>query len=105
MKEQKEVIKYKQKVLIDLISDATGFRKLDCKTVLDIIPDCLNQLLQETSEDHDTEVALTNGIIIGSRYIPERHMTDPRNGNPIVVEAKTQPYGRFPESFKRKINE
>lgn len=102
---KRESFKHKQRVLVQMISDATGFTKTDCKIVLDAIPECLFQIMRETNDAEDAEIAIASGVVLGSRYIPERHMTDPRNGDPITVEPKLQPYGRFSDRFKELLNE
>lgn len=104
LKKKRAIEKHKQCDLINLISDATGFTKADCKVVLDVLPECLCEILKNTNEDQDMEVSLTNGLIIGSRYIEGREMVDPRNQEPITVKSKLQPYSRFPRTFKKSLN-
>ena len=105
IKKKRDYFKHKQRDLVSMVSDATGFTKGDCKIVLDAIPDCVMKIMKETNDAEDTEISLASGIVLGSRYIPEKELVDPRNREPITVPAKLQPYGKFTDRFKELVNE
>lgn len=102
---KKDIKRYKQNDLINLLSDKMGITKKDCKEFLDLLPECLMELFQTADKETTVEVWLTVGIILGARYIPERESVDPRDHKPIIVPAKLQPYGRFGKTFKDALNE
>ena len=67
--------------------------------------DALEELLSQATEDENIDIKLARGLIIGSKFVPERSAKDPRNQNDIIVPEKISLYAKFSPTLKQKINE
>ena len=67
--------------------------------------DALEELLAQATADDNIEIKIARGLIIGSKFSPERAAKDPRNQNDITVPEKILPYAKFSPTLKQKINE
>ena len=67
--------------------------------------DALEELLAQATYGDNVEIKIARGLIIGSKFSPERAAKDPRNQKDITVPAKVLPYAQFSYTFKQKINE
>ena len=67
--------------------------------------DAQEELLAQATEDENMEIKIARGLIIGSKFSPERAAKDPRNQDDIIVPEKVSPYAKFSYTFKQKINE
>ena len=73
--------------------------------MLDAQEEVLEELLAQATEDDNMEIKIARGLVIGSKFSPERAAKDPRNQDDIIVPEKVSPYAKFSYTFKQKINE
>ena len=81
----------------------TGFYKKNMKEVVDALPDIILEQLQTATFEHDAEIHLAPGLVIGGRRVPAREAKDPRTGEVIVSPEKVIPYAEFKPTLRLKL--
>lgn len=94
-----------QKSLVDMLSVKSGFTKKDIQIVLNDLEEIIQVNLSQANEKENVRIKLMPGISIEAEYQPDRIMTDPRNGQNIVVKEKLMVRVKVLESIKDKVNE
>lgn len=93
----------KKKDLAYKIADKCGFYKKNMVSVVDSLPDIILEQLQTATFEHDAEIHLIPGLVIGGRRVPAREAKDPRTGEVIISPEKVIPYAEFKPTLRLKL--
>lgn len=94
-----------RKDLARIIAKKCEYSIASVEEMLKAQEDAIEELLAQATGDESIEIKIARGLIIGSKFSPERAAKDPRNQDDIVVPEKVSPYAKFSYTFKQKINE
>lgn len=96
--------KMEKRDLVNEINARTGFYKKHIRVTLAALEDIIFENMREATIDDPAELRPFFGIIIGANRIPEKEVKDPRNGNTVISEEHLNPYVRFKQTFRWKLN-
>lgn len=96
-------MKYKQKDLIKMVSNESGYYQGAIKAILDSTGDVLTELMSEATKDDPLSVKLFEGLNVGTKYYEGKHAMNPRTGEKIETEGHIYPCARFTQAYQLKI--
>lgn len=94
---------FKKDELVDLLHEKTNFYKKNMREVINAFEDIIFECLQAATFEHNSEIYLAPGIVIGGRRVPEREAKDPRTGEVVISPEKVIPYAKFKPSIRLKL--
>lgn len=94
-----------RKDLARVIAKKCDYTIASVEEMLKAQEDAIEELLAQATAEDNIDIKIARGLIIGSKYYPERAAKDPRNQNDIIVPEKVIPYAKFSYTLKQKINE
>lgn len=93
-----------QEQFTTLLKNETGYFKKYSHDLLNAVGKLLPKLLSQATEDEPVEVFICPGVKLVAKHTKPRSLKDPRNGEPLEVEARILVSAGFTRKFKQDVN-